>query len=254
MDSAKKIKYKCENCKQVFDRSERLTNHVEKGCNRTTCMTCRKRFDCNRDLQRHQKNADSKVCDSCDTVFCHESELNRHKRTIHVGGEIRTDDVFEKMLDQPISPRTGFEEDEGYKAEIDDHWSEIRDAREEWSNSTDINKELSPDFMYNDLEDILTDICKKLGHTIKVNISFGFMLCHVVTNKYRYFYASTNTMLFNRAITLSKMSDVKDLMKRILDLDLVESYYMKRPSSGWVLAGLPNIFIKVMYMQKTLFG
>ena len=278
----KKPKYECDNCMQTFDRAERLEKHIEKGCNRTTCTTCNEKFDdvrrlqqhermheaealticttcskkfpCQDDLHRHQKNADPKVCDSCDIIFCHESELERHKRTKHVGGEIRTDNDFETALDQPICPRTGFEEKEGYKEEVKDHWSEIRDMRKESRYYMDINKELSPDFTYKDLKKLLKEICIKLGHASKVNIGFGFMLRDNVTDEYRYFYVSTNNMIFDRAITLSKNADINDLMKRILDLDLMESYYMKRPSSGWVLAGLPNIFIKVMYMKKTVFG
>ena len=118
----------------------------------------------------------------------------------------------------------------------------------------DINKELSPDFTYKDLKKLLKGICIKLGHAIKVNIGFGFMLYDNVNEEYRYFYVSSNSMIFNRAFTLSKNSDINDLMERIMALDLMENYYMKRPASGWVLAGLPNIFIKVMYMKKAIFG
>ena len=231
-----------------------MENHSEKGCNRTTCNRCSRRFSSNRDLQSHQKNADPKECDSCDKIFCHESELARHTRTKHVGGEIRTDDDVETALDRPICPRTGFEEDEGYKEKVKEHWSEIRDKRKESSYLMDLNKELSPDFTYRDLEKLLKGICKKLGHAVKVNIGFGFMLRDGVTGEYKYFYVSTNNMIFDRAFTLSANADVKDLMERIMALDLMESYYMKRPSSGWVLAGLPNIFIKVMYMKKVVFG
>ena len=75
MDSLKKMKYECESCKQIFDRAERLENHIEKNCNRMTCTTCNKKFSLNRDLQRHQKNADPKVCHQCDKTFCHVFEL-----------------------------------------------------------------------------------------------------------------------------------------------------------------------------------
>ena len=240
----KKTKHECENCKQTFNRAERLENHSKKGCNRTTCNRCSKKFrtnhdlqchqentdlkDCeicekkycnvhdyefhkqnihhiirmscntcsrkfssNRDLQSHQKNADPKVCDSCDKIFCHESELARHKRTKHVGGEIRVDVDVETALDRPICPRTGFEEDEGYKEKVKEHWSEIRDKRKESSYLMDINKELSPDFTYRDLEKLLKGICKKLGHAVKVNIGFGFMLRDGVTGEYKYFYVLT---------------------------------------------------------------
>jgi hypothetical protein len=194
------------------------------------------------------------VCDVCDVIFCHESELDRHKRTNHAGGEIHTDVEFETWLDQPICLRTGFEESEGYKDAINAHWSKIRDSCKESSCLTDMNKELTPDFTYRDLKTILTDMCVKLGHGMRVNMGFGFMLYSSLTDEYRYFYVSTNSMIFDRAAFLCKMTDIDDLMKRLEDLELMENYYMKRPSSGWVVAGLPNIFIKFMYMKDVVFG
>ena len=120
----KKTKHECENCKQTFNRAGRLQDHIEKGCNRTTCTTCSRKFISKRDLQRHQENAEPEACDSCDTIFCHESELNRHKRTAHViGGTIRSEDD-EMELDLAIAPRTGLEEEEGYKEAVKTHWGE----------------------------------------------------------------------------------------------------------------------------------
>ena len=153
MDSVKKAKHQCKSCKKVLTRSERLTKHIEKGRNRATCTvchekfrdvkkleahqrkhdaealsrctTCSKKFNRSRDLISHQRNADPKVCEVCNTTFCHQSELERHKRTVHVGQGVSTD--VDEQLDQPIYPETLFEEDEGYKEEIANHWNEIID-------------------------------------------------------------------------------------------------------------------------------
>ena len=43
-------------------------------------------------------------------------------------------------------------------------------------------------------------------------------------------------------------------MERIIGLDLAENYYLKRPSSGWVLAGLTNLEIKKFYLNNVLLG
>ena len=253
MESPKKAKHECESCNQIFDRVRRLEDHIEKvhTNNRTKCSTCYKKFRLNRGLQSHQKNADPKVCDVCDTIFCHESELERHKRTEHVGGEIRTV-VNDTELDEPICPRTGFEEDEGYKEKIEDHWNEIRDHKERKNRYININKELSPDFTYRDLKHVLDEIFAEQTNAFKINIGFGFMLRDVVTSEFRYFYPSTNNLLFDRMPTISKTKDMADLMKRILDLDLCENYYMKRPSSGWIFVGLPNLYIQIIYLNVVL--
>ena len=198
-------------------------------------------------------NADTKVCEHCDTTFCHLSELERHKRTKHAGHGITTETLDHSELDRPICPRTGLEEDGEYKEEIENHWDTIRDNKKELKSCyININKVLTPDFTYRDLKNILDEIFAKQTNAFKINLGFGFMLRNVATNEFRYFYPSSNNLLFDRMPTISKKEDMVDLMKRILDLGLDENYYMKRPSSGWTLAGLPNLFIQIIYLGVVL--
>ena len=134
MESSKKVKYECDSCKQTFNRAERLENHIEMvhTNNKTTCSICNEKFrdarklqihrrthipvvfktrctTCNknvRNLQKHQKNADPRVCNQCDTIFCHVSEYERHNRTEHIGWGITTK-IDNSQFDQPIYPPTG---------------------------------------------------------------------------------------------------------------------------------------------------
>ena len=252
MEAAKKAKHECVDCKQVFDRAERLTIHIQRGCNHTTCTTCCRKFSRHRDLLRHRKNADAKVCDVCSKTFCHQSELQRHKRTAHIGYGIPAK-ANDPQLDQPICPRTGLEDDEGYKEEARKHSIQIRDSQSESKYLMDIKKELTPDFTYRDLQTFIRRLSTKTnGRAFKINLGFGFMLRHVVTDEFRYYYPSSNNLLFERAFTVSDTSDITRLMKRVLDLDLVNNYYMKRPSSGWTVAGLTNLYVQIMYLSVVL--
>ena len=45
-----------------------------------------------------------------------------------------------------------------------------------------------------------------------------------------------------------------DFFKKILSLDLADKYYFQRPSSGWILAGLPNLEIKIMRIRGVPIG
>ena len=276
--------YVCNLCKKIFERLERLEKHTKNVHmnNRLTCKVCSKKFRDYRRLQQHQslhtpfiskrecgtcgkkfkltkhfenhqKNADPKACDVCDKRFCHVSEMERHKRTEHTGQGIsaKPDD---SKLSQSICPRTGLEDSEGYKDEINNHWSEIRGRQSGSKYYTEINKELTPGFTYKDLKDMLDEIYAKQTHVFKINLGFGFMLQHVVTDEFRYFYPSSNNLLFDRAFTVSTKKDMTSLLKRIVDLDLVESFYMKRPSSGWIVAGLPNLHVKLMYLTHLVLG
>jgi len=43
-------------------------------------------------------------------------------------------------------------------------------------------------------------------------------------------------------------------MAKIINLDLTTNYYLKKPSSGWVLAGLPNVEIHITYLPHSPIG
>ena len=271
--------YNCESCKMTFNRRERLEKHIKKGCNRTTCKTCNKKFtdvgrlrqherlhitrasqrDCGtcgktfqlaEYLRNHQKNADPIDCDVCDTTFCHKSEMERHKRTEHIGEGI---DKVED-LNLPICPRSGYEDTEEYREEVYAHMSKIRDSRDEDDVHLFLNKQITPDFTYEDLKDMLYEIIENRGTAFKVNLGFGFILYHLVKREYKYFYVSSNTLLLDVAFTVSKKTDADKLMKHIIDLDLKTNYYMKRPSSGWMLVGMPNLELKIFYLNGVPLG
>ena len=106
--------------------------------------------------------------------------MERHKRTEHIiiGGHI---DIKDAELNQPIYPRTGFENDESYKEEVEDHWNNIRAYKKEDSFDMEVNKILNPDFTYIDLRHTIKDIAHELNHTFKINIGFGFILRQIVT-------------------------------------------------------------------------
>ena len=93
--------------------------------------------------------------------------MERHKRTDHIdmiiGGNI---DASDSDFNQPICPQTGFEDEEGYKEEVLNHWNVIRDSEKEGTYDMEIDKTLTPNFTYNDLEDMVESISHKLNHTL----------------------------------------------------------------------------------------
>ena len=63
-----------------------------------------------------------------------------HKRTVHTGRGI-TSTLDDTDLDQPVCPRTGYEDTEEYREEMDKHWDKIRDNRSESDVYTFLNKQ-----------------------------------------------------------------------------------------------------------------
>ena len=117
-----------------------------------------------------------------------------------------------------------------------------------------VNKEIDPSFTYTDLEKIITDIYAAQPTAFKLNLSFAFILYDTINHEYRYYYNSANNMLFEKAITISDRQDLESLMKKIVNLDLATNYYLKKPSSSWVLCGLTNVEIQIFNLKNVLIG
>ena len=116
-----------------------------------------------------------------------------------------------------------------------------------------INTQLPTNYTYGDLKTMLDEVRGNEHGAFKINIGFGSMLYDTVNNIYRYYYISSNHYLFDRAYTIS-INDMTDFFDRILSLNLTEKYYLQRPSSGWVLVGLPNMEIRVMRIRGVPIG
>ena len=115
-----------------------------------------------------------------------------------------------------------------------------------------VNKELNDDFTYKDLKDLIIQAVEKHKTVMKFNTGFGAMLHNKLSGEYRYYYVSTNHMLFNRAKTVNSLSDVKDIVKEIYNINITEHYYMIRPSSGWTLANVTNVYFKLFNLYLPL--
>ena len=75
------------------------------------------------------------------------------------------------------------------------------------------------------------------------------MLYKVVEDVYRYFYPPNNSVLFGLPFLLSKTGDMNKFFKKLVDKDVVGINYQRRPSSGWSIAGIPNVEISI-YLLK----
>ena len=192
-NKAKKAKYECAKCSQSFNRSERLENHVKKGCNDTTCSTCKNKFRDSRMVERHQKHATVRVCSHCYKKFCNTDDYEKHQRSIPPSPLSHVPDY---NLDTPVCPKTGYEDMDGYKEQLDNNYNLIRDNVVQRTVYMKMNKELTPEFTYGDLRKILYDIYANEKFVYKINMGFGFMLYHIVKKEFKYFYVSSNNLLF----------------------------------------------------------
>ena len=247
----------CDLCDKKFCNDTDHNNHqiVEHHTNSRKCKTCSKEFKVFSDLKKHCKDASPRDCDLCDKTFCTPAEYKNHWIVEHRGGQVETeeDPEYVSILKQMVYPPTGLENEDGYKEMIAKHADMIKDnvvARKDIFMT--VNKEITPLFTYKELCDLIKKAVLKHGKACRFNIGFGFILKNKLTDAYRYYYVSTNHLLFDKAATISTMSEVKDIVKTIHDVNIGERYYMQRPASCWMLAGMTNVQFKLMYLNIVL--
>ena len=227
---------KCRKCNKDFQSPVELLQHRMKHCKSKVCSDCGANFSQVRNLNNHLKNRKLIQCDHCGGKFCNNDHFQRHQRTIQ---KVMINSIPD--LDQRIYPISGYEEEDGYQRVLTKKKNEIQDHRDKHLHYEIINKQIDSCYTYWDLYTLLLDVYLSRKNTFKVNFGFGFVLYHTITNTFRYHYVSTNNLLFDKAMTIKNTEDVADLMTHIIGLDLATNFYLKKPSSGWVLAGLTNI-------------
>ena len=159
-----------------------------------------------------------------------------------------------KDFDRRIYPASGYEDEEGFQELITKKINEIQDHRKKTTSYEVINKRIDPSFTYRDINDLLVDIYVNRKNAFKVNLGFGFILYHTVYEEYKYHYVSNNNLLFENAVLIRSRKDISDLMKHIVSLDLETNFYLKKPSSNWILAGLTNIEVLIIDLKRVSLG
>ena len=228
--------FKCLTCKKNFENNFELLEHEKKRCKNRVCKDCKSVFHQVRDLERHQRSKKKIVCTCCQKTFCNNEHHQQHLRTVSKD-ESKTVD-----LKQQIHPATPYESLDGFQELVAEKDNDIRTRTTTSEFKDTYNLKIDSNYTYQDLRDKILEICKN-QHNFKMNLAFGFILYQIVTGEFKYYYVSSNNFLFDRAITISSIEDLNNFMKKVVNLDLATNYYLKKPSSSWVLAGLTNVQI-----------
>ena len=210
-----------------------ITCARKKRCKNKVCKDCKSVFHQVRDLERHQRSKKKIVCTCCQKTFCNDEHHQQHLRTVSKD-ESKTID-----LKQQIHPATPYESLDGFQELVAEKDNDIRTRTTTSEFKDTYNLKIDSNYTYQDLRDKILEIYKS-QQNFKMNLAFGFILYQIVTGQFKYYYVSSNNFLFDRAITISSIEHLNKFMKKVVNLDLATNYYLKKPSSNWVLAGLTN--------------
>ena len=232
--------------------------HTSTTTTKIACEVCGKTFNRDSRLTAHRRTAIPTSCEICNAVFCNSTEKRQHAIRQHSSQSIDAPPTTsnEHPVDEsvPILGNTTYQNRQRYKKMISQHREAIRTHTINKRNWKKVNKELSASFNYGDLKQILHDVMRNETGAFRINLGFGSMLYHPIDKVYRYFYVSANQYLFDKAYTVSNHTDMTDFYNKIVALDIANQYYLNRPSSGWVVASLPNLEIKIMRIHGVPIG
>ena len=164
---------------------------------------------------------------------------------VHFGGGAMTSGSSSVDLNEVIVGHTTYQDRAEYEEVLEEHRDVIRSQdinRPEWRR---INRQIGPDFTYRDLKSLLNEVMSTEVGAFRINLGFGVVLYNPVQQEYRYFYISNNQLLFDRAFTISNRRNMTELFEKIRNINLAQNFYYQRPNSSWILAGVPNIQIKI---------
>ena len=140
-------------------------------CKKRRCGYCKKVFFRSRDLRRHERVRKNIDCIHCNRRYCNLSDLQKHLRSVNTS-------ISNIDLNNPLSPRTGYEYYAEYQQVIERNINRITDKESIYKKHTVINYQIDSNFTYNDLYKILERIYATQVNVFKLNLTF-ILLNHI---------------------------------------------------------------------------
>ena len=247
--------HECEFCGTSFDSSSKLIAHLNgsKGvpCKPKACKNCGCTFARHSYLLAHENKSKKITCTHCSRVFCTNDHFQQHLRSIKPPAN-KAD--YLPDLVTAIAPASGYEEYQGYQSILDENAEVIGDRQYTSNANLIINKRIDTNYTYGELLALIHNVYSQQRSAFKINLGFGYLLYHTVEEYFDYHYNSSNSFLFENAITIKNQVDVINFMKKVIDLDLQTTYFLRKPSSAFVLAGLTNVEIEITPLRDVPIG
>ena len=96
-----------------------------------------------------------------------------------------------------------------------------------------------------DIGHALQGIYDRQRHAFKINVTFGFIMRHVETGRFRYFRPYDNVNVFDAPILISRRSDIGTVLKKLRTMDVMAEMAKNRTNTKWRLILLTDIRAKV---------
>ena len=232
------VKYK--RCHNFLQKCRSQSQHA--------CEMCGQTFLARKHLIRHNKTVRCNAITIIQTPSPKRSKLS--ERVTRLGEEI-VEDAKEAPIEDPSLDAVS----EAVLTVIRNHWSSIRTNIVRGSVQSRYNIRLST-LDTRDLEGRLLRIFDEQRNAFKVNLSYGFILRHKQTSRYRYYLASQNCCgrYLDKPSLLVNRKHFDAFLQRIQQPDVLQFVIRQRRDSMWVVERVTNVTFFVNIIRHHTIG
>ena len=212
---------------------------------RTVCRTSNRAFTRRANLLKHKSvTAGDHSCESCRRTFSTRHTLKRHLRDTSCSQPLPPEpkrqrvSVHEEDPDDLIEPPP--QQDSDLQDVLTEHWSIIRSHVARGRIQTRYNYRLEN----NDTRALdLRQIFQEQTTACKINLSYGFILRHTVSGRYKYYHSSCNCCgrYLDEPSLVTSVETFEAFLERIYEQDILPWAVAQRPNSEWVCSSVTNV-------------
>ena len=224
----KQNEFRCSKCFSTFSRRDLLNSH------KMYCFATIHKFN------RHQGLV---KCHKCDHVVRTWKDLWQHQREKHQrgGGTNFHSSPYSEQNPPPWEDQEGKLISPDLKEIYEKYKQVFLGPDQEGDVLRFYNQPITNDVTTSDIMQKVVWIYKNQKFAFKFNFSFGIILQHQETKKYKFFYAHSNASFLIHPFTFSELKDIQRFRKRIEGLDVMEHIKNVRDSTKWIPILLCNI-------------
>ena len=233
----------CTSCVARFPTYDGLKEHLL--THRTVCHTCNRAFTRRANLLKHKcVIAGVHSCGSCRSTFSTRRKLKRHLRETPCSQPLPPEpkrqrvSVHEEDPDDLIEPPP--QQDSDLQYVLTEHWSSIRSHVARGRIQTRYNYRLEN----NDTRTLdLRQIFQEQTTACKINLSYGFILRHTVSGRYKYYHSSCNCCgrYLDEPSLVTNIETFEAFLESIYEQDILQWAIAQRPNSEWVCSSVTNV-------------
>jgi hypothetical protein len=229
-------KYTCIECSKTFQYKKNLTNHLKIHIS-TPLFKFSQIGAGNQNKEKHRYIH----CHQCSTIFENKRDLYKHYMLNHqqIGGQQLQPTPWGEEL-QPPWVIDGVE-DQDYKDTYNMHAPLILQNHKISPLTSTYNFPITNNVNLATIMEHIKYIYGQENKTFKINFSFGFILRHIETNRYRYYKPYTNQCALRYPFLISDRNDFKKFEKEVDDLDILNHILLQRENTKYKPILITNV-------------